>query len=43
MMGVEHNQKLDGRALIELILAAGLTELMLYWFAPQKSLREPPV
>ena len=43
MMGVEHNQKSDGRALIEVMLAAGLTELMLCWFAPQKSLREPPV
>ena len=33
MMGLEHNQSSDGRALIELMLATGLTELMLCWFA----------
>ena len=32
MMGLEHNQSSDGRALIELMLATGLTELMLCWF-----------
>ena len=42
MMGLEHNQSSDGKALIELMLAAGLIELMLFSFAPQKLLCEPP-
>ena len=41
LMGLEHNQCSDGRALTELMFVARLIELMLISFVPQKSLCEP--